>query len=70
MKIPNHTVINGIEYIDSQHVNIADQEPCPLVEQGIQHLCINEYRDHRLRSESCEHKEFCQGIRDLHKSTK
>ncbi len=69
MKIPNHTVINGIEYIDSQYININDREPCPLVKPGLAHLCINQYQDPRYRSEVCEHQEFCSTMAQAHTSS-
>lgn len=65
MKIPNSN-INGITYIDCTLVNKADQQPCPLQDCGLGHLCVNEYQDPRLRSEHCEHQEFCGEIRSLH----
>lgn len=68
MKIPN-TSINGINYVDCTHVNLADQQPCPLQSCGLAHLCINEYQDPRYRSEHCEHQEFCTEIKDIHTNT-
>lgn len=65
MKIPT-AKIQGINYIDCEHVDITKRESCPLQDCGLGHLCVNEYQDPRYRSEHCDHQEFCQDIKNLH----
>lgn len=52
--------INGIEYINVDGINRADQPWCPLEHTILESQCKNPYHNVTLRSDTpCEHSQDC-----------
>ena len=55
-----NTVIDSIQYVDSQYIDTSLQPWCPLEHTPYESLCLNEYHNVQLRSdEPCSHTTEC-----------